>query len=118
MKRVLIVEDSPTIATYLRLSFGMEGDDCIVVDSDFRALLNENHPIWTQIDGVVCDLMLPDVNGWDILAVAAKHHPNVRLVLFTAADVNNLPSPPDLTVHVIGKGAGVPFQTVYDALHD
>lgn len=85
MPRVLIVEDSLASAGYFKASLQLEGFGVQHRASNFAGLLNPDDPDWLGVDILLCDLMLPDVTGSEIIHTARTHYPHIRTVLFTAA---------------------------------
>lgn len=64
MHRVLVIEDDPATQTLYRAVLSTWGIDCTIVDDGERALATMRR---THFDAVVLDLMLPKVNGFEIL---------------------------------------------------
>ena len=85
MTLVLVVEDSPTIASFATTSLHLGGFEVRQRIEDFPELLNPADPDWADVDVLLCDLMLPDTDGALIIATARIHHPHIRRILFTAA---------------------------------
>lgn len=80
--RVAIVEDSPDVAEMLTAMLGLHDLDTVAFTDDFTALL---HPgPWQGVDVALVDLMLPGIDGDEILAYLAAHHPTVRRVVLSA----------------------------------
>jgi two-component system, OmpR family, alkaline phosphatase synthesis response regulator PhoP len=64
MSRVLVIDDESTVGIVLRLAFDAEGHETVVAEdgrSGIELALTE-HP-----DAIVLDLMMPRVNGYDVL---------------------------------------------------
>ena len=64
MSRVLVIDDESTVGLVLRLAFDAEGHETVVAEdgrSGIELALAE-HP-----DAIVLDLMMPRVNGYDVL---------------------------------------------------
>jgi two-component system alkaline phosphatase synthesis response regulator PhoP len=64
MSRVLVIDDESTIGVVLRLAFDAKGHETVVAEdgrSGIELALSE-HP-----DAIVLDLMMPVVNGYDVL---------------------------------------------------
>lgn len=64
MSHVLVVDDEPDVRLMLRLALRVEGHDVDEVGTGAEALAALNE---TAYDGVVLDLHLPDMSGWDVL---------------------------------------------------
>jgi DNA-binding response OmpR family regulator len=74
MAYILVVEDSPLIATIVRLGLEHGGHSVYVVDNG-RVVLHaaqETHP-----DLILLDVLLPELNGFDVLK-QLKAHPTTR----------------------------------------
>lgn len=86
MTKILIVEDHALVReamahTLARLDSGVE---CVEAKSSDEALARlEASPDW---DLAVIDLMLPDLNGFSLLAVLAKRFPDVPAIVVSALD--------------------------------
>jgi DNA-binding NarL/FixJ family response regulator len=86
MTRILIVEDHALVReamaqTLARLEAGTE---CVEAMNSEEALARlEESPDW---DLAVIDLMLPDLNGFSLLAVLAKRFPDVPTIVVSALD--------------------------------
>jgi DNA-binding response OmpR family regulator len=64
MSRVLVVDDEPIIGVILRLAFDAKGYETVLA-GDGRTgiqMAADEHP-----DAIVLDLMMPGVNGYDVL---------------------------------------------------
>lgn len=85
MTRVLVVDDSPAIAELLEAALLLEQHDVRVVNRSFTDLLDPRSRLWDDIDVLLCDLMLPESSGLEILAVAKNAHPKIRRIALTAA---------------------------------
>jgi DNA-binding response OmpR family regulator len=64
MPQVLVVEHDPATQTLYRALLRMRGIDCIIAGDGERALSEMRR---TRFDAVILDLMLPKVNGFEIL---------------------------------------------------
>lgn len=59
------------------------GLDVVTTTGQFTALLTPD--LWYGIDAVLCDLMLPEVSGADVLAYLTLEHPHIRRIAMTAS---------------------------------
>jgi DNA-binding response OmpR family regulator len=89
MKKILIIEDDPVVGHIYRTRLEQEGycvETCTDGQSGFYRI-HEFHP-----DGVLLDLMLPKMNGIDILKKirAQTNLARVPIVVFTNAYVPNM----------------------------
>lgn len=105
MTLVLVVEDSPTIASFTTTSLQLGGFDVRQRVEGFASLLDETDPDWRGVDVLFCDLMLPNVLGSEILTFAAEHFPDIRRVLFTAVPARQADETVGETAIIIHKPA-------------
>lgn len=81
--RVLIVEDESAIALGLKFNFEQEGYDALVFGDGPAALRYlEEHPGAT--DGVVLDLMLPGMSGYEICREIRRKDPQLPILVLSA----------------------------------
>lgn len=80
-ERILIVEDEATLAEAVAYSLGQEGFETVVANEGQGALdtFEQRNP-----DLIVLDLMLPNINGWDLFKAFRKQRPNVPVLMLTA----------------------------------
>jgi DNA-binding response OmpR family regulator len=64
MPHVLVVEDDPSIQTLYRAALRLYGVDCSIATDGERALAAMRR---TRFDAVILDLLLPKVNGFEVL---------------------------------------------------
>jgi two-component system, OmpR family, alkaline phosphatase synthesis response regulator PhoP len=81
MARILVVEDSPDLAFGLRTNLEIEGYD-IRVAADGRAALREFDNF--SPDLVVLDLMLPELNGFEVLQAIRERGSNLPVLILSA----------------------------------
>jgi DNA-binding response OmpR family regulator/HPt (histidine-containing phosphotransfer) domain-containing protein len=89
MKKILIIEDDPIVVHIYRTRLEKEGYTVETCDDGQAGFyrIHEFHP-----DGVLLDLMLPKMNGVDILKKirAQSQFANVPVIVFTNAYVPNM----------------------------
>lgn len=80
-KAVLIVEDEPHIALGLGDALRFEGFDVLVADTGKKGiqLARGDHP-----DAIVLDLMLPDMNGYQVCEEVRRGDAFVPIIMLTA----------------------------------
>lgn len=83
---ILIVEDSAVVAEALRWVLEAEEHNVTVINKDMQRLFNPDDPAWTDVDALICDLLMPEVKGADILRASKTSHPNVRRICLTGVD--------------------------------
>jgi len=66
MSRVLVIDDETVVGTILRYAFEAEGHETVTADGGRAGIqiAHTEHP-----DAIVLDLMMPAVNGYDVLEV-------------------------------------------------
>ena len=85
---VLIVDDHPTVAEYLRGAAGRAIPDAVVrIAGDLEAALESMHD--APADMVMLDLGLPDCGGIESLLRFRKAFPAVRVVVISSEDERN-----------------------------
>ena len=81
MTRILIVEDEQQIARVLQLELGFEGYETTMAHTGTEGLLAFHEG---NFDLVLLDIMLPELNGLDVLKRIRKHNDTVPVILLTA----------------------------------
>jgi len=71
-RRVLVVDDEPKVASVLRLLLAEEHDVEVATSKEACARILGGD----RFDVVLCDLMMPDMNGMDLHAALAKNVPD------------------------------------------
>ncbi len=87
MSRVLVIDDESTVGLILRLALDAKGHDTVVAEdggSGIELALTE-HP-----DAIVLDLMMPRVNGYDVLDAlrGADEMNDVPVIVLTAVTMS------------------------------
>jgi two-component system alkaline phosphatase synthesis response regulator PhoP len=86
MSRVLVIDDETTVGLILRLALDAKGHDTVVAEdgrSGIELALTE-HP-----DAIVLDLMMPRVNGYDVLdALRDEGMDGVPVLVLTAVTLS------------------------------
>lgn len=104
--RVLVVDDSPIITTYVAALLQLDAD-VTTMHRGYAALMNPAHPLWQQVDVLVCDLKMPEVYGLDIVRIAVDYHPRIRCVILSGAQDAELADAARYGV-VVDKDAPIP----------
>lgn len=81
MTRILIVEDEQQIARVLQLELGFEGYETTMAHTGTEGLLAFHEG---NFDLVLLDIMLPELNGLEVLKRIRKHNDTVPVILLTA----------------------------------
>ena len=82
-KRLLLVEDEETLRSTLRLNFELDGYDVTTAVRGSEALERIRG---ARFDGIVMDVMLPDVDGFTIAEQVRLSNTEVPILLLTAKD--------------------------------
>lgn len=83
MRTIFIVEDEKAIADTLKLNLELEGYSVIEANAGKKAmqLFNEHK---NKINLVLLDVMLPEINGFDLYKEFKKTSPNTPIIFLTA----------------------------------
>ncbi|MFX0010315.1 MAG: response regulator transcription factor, partial [Candidatus Hermodarchaeota archaeon] len=81
-KKILIVDDEEDITILTKKFLQLENYDTLTCSNGYDALdiLKEKHK---DIALALLDIMLPGMNGYEILAQIKSHYPEILVVLFT-----------------------------------
>lgn len=81
-KKILIVDDEEDITILTEKFLQLENYDTITCSNGYDALdiIDEKHE---EIALVLLDIMLPGMNGYEILTKIKSKYPNILVVLFT-----------------------------------
>ncbi|HZA40286.1 MAG TPA: response regulator [Actinomycetota bacterium] len=81
MLKVLIADDEPPILQLLETNLGLEGYETRTANNGREALevMKDFHP-----DVLLLDVMMPVMNGWDVLRFVAEANLDVRVILVSA----------------------------------
>lgn len=81
MDRILVIEDEPTLSKLLSYNLEQEGYETVVIDngqSGFEAALSGS------FDLILLDLMLPGLNGFEVLAKLRRKEVTTPVIILTA----------------------------------
>lgn len=81
--RLLVVEDEPSIQEMLAMSLAFVGYEVVRASSGREAL---HQASLGHIDLALLDVMLPDLDGFDLLRRLRQAHPDLAAVFVTARD--------------------------------
>ena len=79
---ILIVEDEPRIASFLKKGLTEEGYACVVAEDKASAMALAAEPV----DLLLLDLILPDGSGLDLLRTLRTGRPDLPVLILTARD--------------------------------
>ncbi len=80
--RILLVDDEPLVLEVLEGALGKEGYEVTTASDAQAALLLIER---SGFDGIVCDVRLENLDGFDLLMIARKRNPTIAGVLITGA---------------------------------
>jgi len=81
--RILVVDDEATLTELLSMALRLEGWDVHTAGDGFSAVRAGRN---IQPDAVVLDVMLPDMDGLEVLRRLRAHAPEVPVLFLTAKD--------------------------------
>ncbi|MCW2639379.1 MAG: two-component system response regulator [Dactylosporangium sp.] len=81
--RVLVVDDESTLAELLSMALRLEGWEIRTAGDGFAAVQMAGG---FQPDAVVLDMMLPDMNGLEVLGRLRAQNPDIPVLFLTARD--------------------------------
>ncbi|HAV30354.1 MAG TPA: DNA-binding response regulator, partial [Saprospirales bacterium] len=85
MKRILLVEDEAQIQKLVKMNLEIEGYEVIAQDDGHNVLhtLESEH-----IDLIILDLMLPDIDGIQILEQVRLRYSEIAVLIVSARDAS------------------------------
>lgn len=79
---ILVVDDEPNIRRVLEASLTRDGHTVLTAENGRKGLAAlESHP---EIDVLITDLIMPDINGAELLASAKEINTNISVLMITA----------------------------------
>jgi CheY-like chemotaxis protein len=96
-KRVLLVEDHPDSREFMQALLESDGHQVEVAEGFVRASELLDTPAQTY-DVLVSDIGLGDGSGWDLIALARKRWPDLRIGVVTGWEPRAGPSEADFTL--------------------
>ena len=81
--RILVVDDEPTLTELLSMALRLEGWEVQTAGNGFAAVRAARSAV---PDAVVLDVMLPDMDGLEVLRRLRAHTPEVPVLFLTAKD--------------------------------
>jgi CheY-like chemotaxis protein len=79
--RILIVDDEVLVRNMLRQNLTGRGYDVDVAINGREALTKV---AGTRFDAVVCDILMPETDGLEVVIHVRKHHPNLPVIAISA----------------------------------
>ena len=80
-RRILVIEDEAHIADMVKVNLQAEGYEVTTAASGTQGLDRQQEQV---ADLIVLDLMLPDINGFEVLRTLRRRQDNVPVLLLTA----------------------------------
>ena len=81
--KILFLEDEPTIREVLKEYMSITGYEVTTVERGDQALELLSHNAY---DGAVLDIMVPGINGFEVLKYIRGHMPQMAVIMLTALD--------------------------------
>jgi two-component system chemotaxis response regulator CheY len=84
MGRVLVVDDEADLRKSIRLTLTKAGYDVVEAEDGqkaIQAIRSGDNPL--MVDTVICDLMMPKVNGVETIAFLRSQFPGVPVIVLT-----------------------------------
>ena len=101
--RVLIVDDDPSIRTWLRLALAASDEFTVIGEAADGADALER-AVALQPDAVVTDLRMPVIDGYTTVVMLQRRMPHVRIVVHSAEeDISTLRDVRKLGVPLVTK---------------
>jgi two-component system, OmpR family, copper resistance phosphate regulon response regulator CusR len=83
MSRILIAEDEPRIASFLKKGFAASGFTTSVAEDGHEALLRARSG---EFDLLILDIGLPGIDGFTLLHELRQHRSTLPVIILTARD--------------------------------
>lgn len=78
--KILILEDENSIRAFIKIKLKSLGYDVIEAKSGDEALKKVDN----TIDIALLDVMLPDIDGFEVCKIIRKNHPSIGIIMITA----------------------------------
>lgn len=80
--KVLIADDEPDVRLLLRLGLRHRSITVVGEAADGREVLDACDNL--EVDAIVLDLLMPRMNGFEVIPELQRDHPNIGIVAYTA----------------------------------
>jgi two-component system response regulator VicR len=84
-KKVLVVDDEPDTLELVKLVLESAGFEAILVKSGMEAMAKIDAE---ELDLVLLDIMMPDMDGWDVFRKIKEKNKNIPIAILTAKAQN------------------------------
>jgi two-component system response regulator VicR len=84
-KKVLVVDDEPDTLELVKLVLESAGFEAILVKSGMEAMAKIDAE---NLDLVLLDIMMPDMDGWDVFRKIKEKNKNIPIAILTAKAQN------------------------------
>lgn len=85
-ERILVIEDEPTLARLLSYNLTQEGYETTVIDHGSEGL---QAALQKSFDLIILDIMLPGMNGFEILSKLRQHGIRTPVIILTARNAED-----------------------------
>jgi CheY-like chemotaxis protein len=80
--RVLVADDEADVRLLLRLQLGQHGIDVVGEAADGHEVIAQCNALMP--DAIVLDLLMPRMNGFEVIPQLRRDHPAIGIVAYTA----------------------------------
>jgi len=84
-KKVLVVDDEPDTLELIKLVLESAGFEAILVNNGMEALAKIDAE---KLDLVLLDIMMPDMDGWDVFRKIKERNTTIPIAILTAKAQN------------------------------
>ncbi len=84
-KKVLIVDDEPDTLELVKLVLESDGFQTVLAENGVEALKEVEA---SRPDIVILDIMMPDMDGWEVFRKIKKKNPKIPIAILTAKAQN------------------------------
>ncbi len=85
IKKVLVVDDEPDTLELVKLVLESGGFETVLAANGMEALDKVGD---TKLDLVLLDIMMPDMDGWDVFRKIKEKYPTLPIAILTAKAQN------------------------------
>ncbi|MCZ7399946.1 MAG: response regulator [Candidatus Methanoperedens sp.] len=85
IKKVLVVDDEPDTLELVKLVLESGGFETVLAANGMDALAKVGN---TKLDLVLLDIMMPDMDGWDVFRKIKEKYPTLPIAILTAKAQN------------------------------
>ena len=84
---ILVVDDDADLRETTRLSLSREGYEVWLAPDGHNAMQLMNQPVLaSEVCTVLCDLVMPNGNGTDLITYLRRYHPAVPIIVYSGTE--------------------------------